>query len=84
MSADVEALAEALYRRTDLNRRLRHEVARTLLASDWLAEHDAEVKAEGWDEGYNHGFYDRDSMRTCEARDATEGRTDNPYREATR
>jgi hypothetical protein len=43
----------------------------------------AEVRAEAWDEGYNNGFYDRDYMRTAEARDATEGRSENPYRGGT-
>lgn len=32
-----------------------------------------------WDKAYDRGFYDRDFMRTEEARDASEGKSENPY-----
>lgn len=55
--------------------------ARAILASPWLAQRDARIRAEAWDEGYTRGFYDREVM-PGEARDASEGPSENPYQEA--
>lgn len=54
-----------------------HEQAEQVMDSEWLTNY----LADAWDQGYNNGFYDRDLMRTDEARDATEGRSQNPYRQ---
>ena len=43
----------------------------------------AQVKAEAWDEGYTRGFYDREALSpSLPGRDASEGRSTNPYRES--
>ena len=60
----------------------------------WLAAHDAEVKAEAWDEGHRHRWRrDRDDGCTCAAWSSNEcacglygtgellSLADNPYRE---
>ncbi len=51
--------------------------------AEQLAERDAHVRAEAWDEGYTSGFYDREVM-PGEVRDASEGPSENPYREVQR
>ena len=35
-------------------------IAEAVLASDWLAEHDRDVAARAWQEGYARGRYDKD------------------------
>ena len=49
-------------------------IAETVIGSDWLREHDREVKAEAWNEGYSHLF---DAERR--GLDAV-SLNDNPYR----
>lgn len=51
--SDQRALAQDIAAELNGGRTVeRHaEVAAAVLTSDWLAEHDAKVKAEAWDEG---------------------------------
>lgn len=49
------------------------DLADEILASDWLAERDRRMKAEGWSEGHQDGWSDRSHI--------TEDNTRNPYQE---
>ncbi|MCF6376922.1 hypothetical protein L2K70_04840 [Nocardioides KLBMP 9356] len=52
------------------------DIACTVLASDWLAAHDAQVRADAWDEGWVTGMGDSAGLTNGTRTEVTA----NPYR----
>ncbi|MDO5533210.1 MAG: hypothetical protein Q4F65_00975 [Propionibacteriaceae bacterium] len=55
-------------------------VEAVLAVAATIREAAAVALADVWDDGYTRGFYDREALDpTMPGRDASEGRTPNPY-----
>lgn len=67
----------------DLEQRDFKDWARETAASSAFQAIIRAARAQAWDDGYDHGFYDREALSPdITGRDASEGRSINPYEEA--